>query len=347
MTPKRTMTEEKPRAILCIGPNPAFQTTLYFEHFKVGQVNRARNKTTSIGGKGQNFVLATEQYGFQDKVTLLQILGGSTGQALETSLRERGFHLVNVYSEKTTRSCTTVLDDESGNMTEMIEPSERLNDDEVQHFEEVGKCLLRNGSDELLGIALCGTYPPGVTGESFANILSAKPKESIFLLDAYKDVTKILDTGKVDVMKINREELNTLIESHHGSSLDSNDVPSNARKFFELYQVGNLAITDGPEKAYLFSNNHREYHTFEIPTLSSILSNDLTKPLQINPLGAGDTCSAVFLCEYTKSKDVVASFQHGLAAASASCLVLHQTAQFDIEVMKLMLKSIKVQKSSF
>ncbi|ORX96820.1 Ribokinase-like protein [Basidiobolus meristosporus CBS 931.73] len=341
------MSQEKPRTILCIGPNPAFQSTLYFEQFQVGQVNRARNKTTSIGGKGQNFVLATEQYGFQDKVTLLQILGGGTGQALETSLRERGFHLVNVYTKNPTRSCTTVLDDLSGEMTELIEPSEKLSEDEVLQFEEVGKSLLRNGSDDLLGIALCGTFPSGVTGETFANILTTKPNESVFLLDAYKDVAKILETGKVNVMKINREELNNIVGGAHDSSAASDDIPSLARRFFAMYQVDYLAITNGPERAYLFPNSDSEYYAFEIPKLTSVLGNDSTKPLRINPLGAGDTCSAVFLCEYTKTKDAAVSLKHGLAAASASCLVLHQTAQFDMEVKRTIYQAIKMEKSSY
>lgn len=49
--------------VLVIGLNPAFQSTLHFDRFQLGQVNRAVRKCNSIGGKGQNFAIACWQYG--------------------------------------------------------------------------------------------------------------------------------------------------------------------------------------------------------------------------------------------------------------------------------------------
>lgn len=66
---------EGSREILIIGLNPAFQSTLHFDHFRPGQVNRASRKCNSIGGKGQNFAIACSQYGETDKLTVLQATG--------------------------------------------------------------------------------------------------------------------------------------------------------------------------------------------------------------------------------------------------------------------------------
>jgi fructose-1-phosphate kinase PfkB-like protein len=63
--------------------------------------------------------------------------------------------------------------------------------------------------------------------------------------------------------------------------------------------------------------------------------------LVINPLGAGDTCSAIFTIEYLQSKDSIQAFAKGLAAASASCLSSETTGQFDVSVQKRILELLE------
>jgi fructose-1-phosphate kinase PfkB-like protein len=75
------MKHQKYKDILIIGTfclqglNPAFQSTLQFEHFQPGEVNRSFRKSNSIGGKGQNVAIACKQYGCEDRCILLQITG--------------------------------------------------------------------------------------------------------------------------------------------------------------------------------------------------------------------------------------------------------------------------------
>jgi fructose-1-phosphate kinase PfkB-like protein len=106
--------------ILVVGLNPAFQSTLHFERFRKGHVNRAVRKCNSIGGKGQNFAIAVSQYGEKDKVTVFQCVGGMTGKYIEAYLDELEIDHVTIPLSKTTRTCTTVLDRQTGDMTELI-----------------------------------------------------------------------------------------------------------------------------------------------------------------------------------------------------------------------------------
>ncbi|KAI9596657.1 hypothetical protein BDF19DRAFT_438196 [Syncephalis fuscata] len=494
-----------PKEVLCIGLNPAFQTTLHFEHFNKGGVNRSFKKTHSIGGKGQNFAMACEQYAQHERVTLLQFVGGMTGNFITQVLDEKHIHQINVTTRKATRTCTTVLDQSVNDMTELIEPTGLICRTERESLENLAETLIGNGRDHLRAIALCGTYPTGITGSTYARIAKAKSPHMTLLLDAYKDVGSVLATGQVDIFKINKEELAVLVQEidraeakTHPSSLrpasslslsSSNgahppnftpsklsslaasaasptlsdrysdmSTPELAKKLLQTYQIGLLGVTNGPDSAYLFKSADH-YHVFDLPSLSEVMksmranhcllpdysdtaslpsslpspvaldemnedmlrlrlfpsshsghtsyimggggvvsnsSNHLmvsandhnnghgdtssaatsssssvtggnssfidnmqklchrkeeTTELLLNPLGAGDTASAVFLMDYIDTRDPVESFKRGIAAASASCFVTEQTAHFDVSIMewisdRIQVREVKISSSS-
>ncbi|RKP05653.1 Ribokinase-like protein [Thamnocephalis sphaerospora] len=442
-----------PRDVLCVGLNPAFQTTLHFEMFNKGGVNRSFKKTHSIGGKGQNFVMACEQYGQHDRVTLLQFVGGMTGTFITQVLEEKNIHQINVRTRKATRTCTTVLDQMAGDMTELIEPTGLIRRQEREELETYAETLIANGIGGLRAIALCGTYPTGISGSTYARIARAKPANLVLLLDAYKDVTEVLSTGQVDIFKINHEELVALVQEVERLSRQTSDtlrvevlrersrspsdagdryatmsIPELAGRLLRRYNIRLLGVTNGPESAYLFySPTH--YVIFDLPSLPDLvrtlraqrrpipdysdtasMSSSLPSPVMLdeigddimrlrlsrastggsfglggrgesdlmngsgaispassahserlqrscnrkdaeaevllNPLGAGDTASAVFLMEYIDTRDAVDAFRRGIAAASASCLVTEQTAHFDTVIMDAVYERIRVHEVS-
>jgi fructose-1-phosphate kinase PfkB-like protein len=58
-------------------------------------VNRAYRKCHSIGGKGQNFAIACQQYGYVDKVSILQFTGGLTGSYIKSELNDKNVHHID------------------------------------------------------------------------------------------------------------------------------------------------------------------------------------------------------------------------------------------------------------
>ncbi|KAI8927034.1 Rad51-domain-containing protein [Entophlyctis helioformis] len=169
---------------------------------------------------------------------------------------------------------------------------------------------------------------------------------------------------------------------------DDMELEEVGKHMHNQYKVKIIAITNGPDEAYLFevgqpkepsgprSLQITKYaippildvmaelddidsaasspHSISLPgatgepspmlavtrqdqrSASSLMSNisirDRMKEIVINPLGAGDTCSAIFLLEYLDTQNAAIAFRHGLAAASASCLVVDYTSHFDIKV---------------
>ncbi|KAJ1959205.1 hypothetical protein IWQ62_004705 [Dispira parvispora] len=270
-----------PNEILIIGPNAASQTTLFFDSFHPYHVNRAYKKSHSIGGKGQNCALACNQYGQPHKITLLQTLGGPTGEFITKVLHDKGLHHVTVTTSGATRTCTTLLDANTGTMTELIEPTVLLDGNECRQFEDSATRLIQWGRDTLRIIALCGSCPNGMTSSTYHNIAVQKPPHTFLFLDAVKDVHQILATQKVDMLKVNGEEFLDIVSqlqwiphSTNGSSelaTYAARLPNLAKQFFEQYSLRFLAITNGPHQAYLFEQSASQFHIFYLPHLESVL----------------------------------------------------------------------------
>jgi sugar/nucleoside kinase (ribokinase family) len=69
-------------------------------------------------------------------------------------------------------------------------------------------------------------------------------------------------------------------------------------------------ITDGPGRAWLITPEHAEAVAIAPRKLDLI----------VNPLGAGDVASAVFLARYTEGMAAEEAFTEALEAATRSCM---------------------------
>ncbi|KAJ1975989.1 hypothetical protein H4R33_006539 [Dimargaris cristalligena] len=263
------MTLLKPNDILIIGPNAASQTTLFFDDFRAHNVNRAYKKSHSIGGKGQNCALACHKFGFTKKVTLLQTVGGETGQYVGNVLRQKDIHHVNI------------LDASTGFMTELIEPTSLITEAECADFESNARQLITNGGDIMKMIAICGSCPNGMTSRTLATIASLKPPSTLLYVDAVKDIELILETRKVDIIKINTEEFSQIVNQlklgrivvsdRRTDELNVREFPQLAHELMDHYGISMVAVTNGPKRAFMFQRGSPVYHTFKIPDLVAVL----------------------------------------------------------------------------
>lgn len=130
-------------------------------------------------------------------------------------------------------------------MTELIvkvlnqEPAGKVDASEKNLIESTVKHLITS-SKRLEGIALCGTLPPGLTGSTYSLIAQMKPHKCFVLLDAYQNI-ECLNTGKINILKINSEESRKLLGVH-----EDVDVITVAKQILSIYKLQMLAITDGP-----------------------------------------------------------------------------------------------------
>lgn len=340
----------KTKSCIAFGLNPAYQCTLKFKHFKFGEVNRAEEAINFVGGKGQNYTIACEQLQKADKVTVVQFTGGSTGEYIKNFFDSQNIQHISIETKGKTRNCTTLLDKNTGVMTELIEPSAEITAEEKQTFEKTILEMFNDPQNNIELISLCGSLPKGLDGSTYEFIVKNSPEKTFVFLDVAKNVD-CMKTGKVDAIKINFEEAYGLCPKE--SIQDKKNIHEIGKVLMNLYPVKVVAVTDGPNKAYMFARQERDttkpYKTYQytIPNILKYLEEDNSENdninLRINPLGAGDTCSAVFTMKYIELKDFIQAYRYGLAAASASCLFTNSIAHFQLDKMEVIYNDIIVE----
>ena len=285
------------KKLAILGPNPAWQKTLFFTDFVKGAVNRARKMEELPSGKGINFCRALSCHG-QSSFSLIQFTGGDNGDKLEKALKQTNWNVCSIRSAGPTRCCTTCLDENAQVMTELIEPSFPASEAEI-------KAMLSAFETELVqasGTAFCGSLPDGTDPSLYTRAAELAHKYDVLLLiDAFRDLDEVFAAGAQILLKINKEELEKLS--------GEKGIPEGLRRLFaDSPTLKYAAITDGPDTA--FASDGNMLGCFTLPAL----------PFVASPLGCGDTASAVLLSELCSGKDLFTAFQSALAAASANCL---------------------------
>ncbi|MEW6745685.1 MAG: PfkB family carbohydrate kinase [Planctomycetota bacterium] len=328
--------------LLAVGLNPALQKTLVFERWERGRVSRASEALTSVGGKGQQFARAANRL-IPGDVTVAQFLGGENGERVGRIIAADGVHQLTVPVSGETRTCITLVDSTTGEATELVEPSAEVQPCEAEQL--LSRILQALVSGKIDGLALCGTYPPGVSEEFYATIAPHKGK-ALLLLDAWKGIERTLGTGKVDILKVNAEELRTLAgrwseSTGEGPAKGNESIQRAAGSVFAAYNLRWIAVTAGAKTAWLFEKPRVEggrqrlwswpFFEFRLPVLEGV----------VNPIGAGDTVGAIFLAQLAAGAPAHAAFACGLAAASASCRRLCG-ADFELSDLREILARIEI-----
>jgi len=283
------------KKMLALGPNPAWQKTLFFNELCPGEVNRAHDMQSFASGKGVNFCRAARSWG-NEEAELLQFAGGDTGKQLCEYLEAEGIPNHTVNTEHPTRTCYTCLSVDQP-MTELIEPSFPINKNDIQQYHD----LLRQNIARFAGAAFCGTLPTGSSIEIYQQAAEIIKEANLpLLIDAWQNIAPVLEVGGNIIFKVNAEEIK--IVANEKDTIDA------IRTLFNKYDLEAIAITDGPGKAYLACAD--KLYIYELPTLDKITSS----------LGCGDTNASIFLSEYLAGTSIEEAFAKGLAAASANCL---------------------------
>ena len=284
------------RKILVCGFNPAAQKVLYFNKLTPGSVNRADRLEQFPSGKGINFCRALNCSGLaQGK--LLQFSGGNNGKIIEQGLEKENIPFLSIRTRGATRCCCTCVDRAAGTVTELIEPSETAAPEETNAFCDH---FIRELPDAAAA-AFCGTLPGATDPELYTRLAQAAARNNVpLLLDVWKDPGKLFSAARSVILKINKDELFQLT----GAA----DIPSAFRTLEQQYGLTRAAITDGPGQAFAFDGSQLAVYT--LPRLEKV----------VNPIGSGDTASAVLLGGIVSGTEFFPAFQSALAAASANCL---------------------------
>jgi len=149
-------------AFLSVNLNPTFQRTICLKSLKTGEVNRAAGLRFDITGKGINATRVLCQLGA--RAACLTHLGRGRSLLLEMCKKE-GLNIVWADSESPIRTCITLLDDETGSTTEIVEPTQEVGKSTVAEIRNLFSRELERASWIILSGSKAPGYPPGLFAE--------------------------------------------------------------------------------------------------------------------------------------------------------------------------------------
>ncbi|GAA2481581.1 1-phosphofructokinase family hexose kinase [Streptomyces longisporus] len=196
--------------ILTVTLNTALDLTYRVPALKPHASHRITEVTERPGGKGVNVARVLAALGHE--VTVTGFTGGATGRTVQDLLAATpGLVDALVPVAGPTRRTIALVDDRTGDTTQLNEPGPTITPAEWSAFQEAYEALLAPAS----AVALCGSLPPGVPVGAYAGLIRlAKAAGVPVLLDTSGEPLRRGVAARPDLVKPNADELAELTGSH-------------------------------------------------------------------------------------------------------------------------------------
>ncbi|MGV9561093.1 1-phosphofructokinase family hexose kinase [Streptomyces sp. NPDC003480] len=196
--------------ILTVTLNTALDITYRVRALRPHTSHRVTEVTERPGGKGLNAARVLAALGHE--VTATGFAGGATGHSLKDQLT-RTPKIVDALIPVVgaTRRTVAVVDETTGDTTQLNEPGPLIAPQEWSAFLEAYTDLVRSAT----AVALCGSLPPGVPVGAYAQLVrTARAMGVPVLLDTSGEPLRRGVAARPDIVKPNADELAELTGSH-------------------------------------------------------------------------------------------------------------------------------------
>ena len=269
------MDSNAPR-FLAVCLNPTFQRTISLPRMDKGEVNRARLARLDASGKGINVSRVLRQLGAP--VRHLTHLGPGKDEFLRLC-SEDNLQISWVDSLSPIRTCITLLDESENSTTEVIEPTEPVDEGTVAAVIDVFKRELEKAD----WVVLSGSKAPGYPPNLFAEFCRSARDVGKPVVADYRGEELLASLPFEPVLvKINLVEFaSTFLPNLTVSETDdSSALPAVKEKLAELSVRGsNFVLTRGA-RAILCAGN------------GTIEAVDPPHIVPVNTIGSGDSVAA-------------------------------------------------------
>lgn len=309
------------KKVLCLGLTPALQRTLLFDRFEVDEVNRARQVVESAAGKSLNTARALAALG--DHAETAGFNGGQTGRRIDEFLGAYGVASALTPMRAPTRICTTLLDGQSGTVTELVEEAPDPGRAAVARF--VRENLRRAREASMLVIS--GTLPPFAGDAFYVGFVRAAAEAGVeVVIDSQKAALINVLFERPRVAKLTVREL----ESTLGEPLRGERAVLRGMRDLMGMGARNVFVTQGGQAAYLLTPNGAWRYT--PPALAR----------RVNPIGSGDCTTAGLVHALLLGESLRSAVRFGLACGSANVESL-TPADLDVERVRRLVRDVKAQ----
>ncbi len=290
--------------IIAAGLSPAWQQILVFDRFTRGEVNRAAETYACASGKVINVGLALTSLGAAAKT--LSVLGGRSGTLIAEELAASGVSSRWVHDPATTRTCTTMIERSTGEITELVENAARIAAHSCDEFVEA----LREESLSAAWVVLSGSLPP-VKGRAsnrtlyrelcealgHGSTVTQRPRSRVILDARGPEMLECL-ACRPFLVKPNREELAATV---------GRELADEAALIAALREINGrgaewVLVTHGGQEVWLSSTT--ELWRFTPPAIEVV-----------NAIGCGDCLTAGLAAALAEGHDLPTAVRWGIAAA--------------------------------
>jgi tagatose 6-phosphate kinase len=280
--------------IVAAGLTPARQQILRFAKLEVGEVNRAAETAWCASGKVLNVGAALATLGAPCRV--VSPVGAANRDEFQREFAALGATVEWVVSQNPTRVCTTVLDDATGRVTELVENAPAIDPEELAEFRRV----FRQAAAAAAIVILTGSLPSSVPATIYRElsehsaarlVVDARGPELLALLDG---------PHKPFLVKPNREELARTVGRPIGTDAELHAAMR------ELVRRGTTWVVVSQGKDAVLAASPDGLWRLVPPRVERV----------VNPIGCGDCLAAGIAWGLFRGRELLESIALGMAAAA-------------------------------
>jgi 1-phosphofructokinase family hexose kinase len=156
------------RRLVCVSVNTSIDKIVAVDHLVPGEIHRPEILSVVPGGKAINVARAATHLGLPS--TVIAVVGGHAGHWLVEGLRSRGLSVEVVQAQGETRTCTSILDRSTGQLTDFYEAGLTLDTTGWAAIETaVGAELAQDPAGSV--VIVSGSLPPDAPPAAYARIV--------------------------------------------------------------------------------------------------------------------------------------------------------------------------------
>lgn len=287
-------------SLLIVAPSPSRQLVYNFEKFHPGEVNRASQTGACLSGKAINAARILQQLEIPAEVLCF-------AQPAEQDEFRRAMPLHNFYfaeCEAPLRTCTSVLHGD-GCASELVEPQAAVGEAAACKLNELFESRLASAK----ALLLAGSLPPDMPADTYVRwTRQARERAVICTVDAHSKVLKTLLQAPPDCLKPNLEEFMVAMGLPEPPADIEAWLETCHRKLWKD-RSGWLCISNGAAGGWSVTGD-------------GVRALPATKVRVINPVGSGDTMSALLLASVLDKGERCGMAARAFRAASFQCETL-------------------------
>lgn len=199
---RRRAPYQPPAQLVCVALSPSIDVTYLVPHLVPGTIHRLPGVYRVPGGKGFNVARAAHALGAN--VVATGVLGGDSGAWLLAMLTRTGIRIAPVTGARPTRTCVSVADSSTGELTEFYEPPPPIT---PKAWSDLLATVARVCEEHPSWVSLSGSLPPGPVPEAIGDLVAAaKGAGARVAVDTHSTALAAAVGAGADLLKVNVEE---------------------------------------------------------------------------------------------------------------------------------------------